>query len=67
MASLAGVFSPFYLIYPFHEPSAAALVSVFWIANSRIFNDAAEATPRNNRVRRSTARVTIAAEQLAEA
>jgi hypothetical protein len=55
------------LIYPFHEPSAAALVSVFWIANSRIFNDAAEATPRNNRVRRSTARVTIAAEQLAEA
>jgi hypothetical protein len=33
----------------------------------RIFNDAAEATPRNNRVRRSTARVTIAAEQLAEA
>jgi hypothetical protein len=67
MASPAGVFSLFYLIYPFHEPSAAALVSVFWIANLRIFNDAAEATPRNNRVRKSTARVTITAGQLAEA
>jgi len=42
-------------------------VSVFWIATHESSNDDAEATPRNNRLENRTARVTIAAGQLAEA